>query len=56
MLVTCDKCPSVKHSKHHSLNTIIKNQILTAIYLTNMCGAKSEQTGIVISTPMPAVM
>jgi hypothetical protein len=35
---------------------IIKNQILTAIYLTNMCGAKSEQTGIVISTPMPAVM
>jgi hypothetical protein len=35
---------------------IIKNQILTVIYLSNMYGAKLEQTGIVKSTPMPAVM
>lgn len=26
------------------------------MYLTNTYGAKSELTGIVISTPMPAVM
>jgi len=45
-----------KHSKHHFLNIIIKNQILTEMYLTNTYGAKSELTGIVISTPMPAVM
>jgi len=43
MLVTRDKCLSAKHSKHHSLNMIIKNQILTAIYLTNMCEANQSK-------------
>lgn len=57
MLVRCDMCLWAKTQQApFFLNIIIKNQILTAIHWNNMHGNNSGQTGIVISTPVPAVM